>query len=96
MEKYELLLGRGTKLAKNLRIFLCQNCIKMHYFLIKTPPLGGGYPFPDYPPLRLSAPRLSRPLTKNPGYCRESEGLKGDSVTMTTSPRARRYWSGMQ
>jgi len=37
MEKYKLLLERGTKLANNLRICLCQNCIKMHYFRTKTP-----------------------------------------------------------
>jgi len=46
MEKYELHSGRGTKLAKNLRICFCQNSIKMHYFRTKAsflaPPHGEG------------------------------------------------------
>ena len=52
MEKYELLLGRGTKLAKNFRIYLCQNGIKMHYFRTKTQ----NTPSPDPTPLNASTP----------------------------------------
>ena len=49
MKKYELLLGRGMKLAKDLRIYLCQNCIKMHYFSTKT---SFFQPPPQTPPPR--------------------------------------------